>query len=395
MEHERERTPRSGYSASLERSPHQATGGGRERWAGTPPEDAAASAALVDAGWEWSVDGEYARALALFTEALKLEGGAGGPARIGMADQLCRLGRREEAHEVLAELREELEAAAEPDGGVYAEAAGLLEEHGAFAEALEWCDAGLARCAELGGAAVEAPAGGLSLRERLLMTRRAARRELGLPPDAQDEEARLVEEKGLAALGPPARERSAGRFVLGRRAVERVILYWPRTEFTVAVERWPSQPWASDVPLPGGPAGGVAGVYAGAAARATPTGDGDGAAATTEPGGGGTPADGGTADVPAADHELHRRRVQHEAERLRSAHVPEVVLVSGSVAEYEEFAARTGRDAAVAETFAAYAVWRHHEHPELSVRWPPPRNAPCWCGSSDAYKACCGVPADG
>ncbi|MEV6140612.1 SEC-C metal-binding domain-containing protein [Nocardia sp. NPDC051990] len=23
--------------------------------------------------------------------------------------------------------------------------------------------------------------------------------------------------------------------------------------------------------------------------------------------------------------------------------------------------------------------------------WPPPRNAPCWCGSGRKYKKCCGT----
>lgn len=353
-EHERGRGKRSGYSAYLDRLPHQATAEDFEKWAREHPEDSSAAAALVDAGWEWSVDGEYTRALALFSEALELGRGSGGPARIGMADQLCKLGRREDAHQVLAELRAELEASAEPDGEMYAEAAGLLEECGEFAAAVEWCEAGLARCDELGRTAVEVPASGLSLRDRLLISRRAARREQGLPPDAWDEEAVVAEERGMAAFRALPRESSPAQPVFGGR-VEEVVLYWPPEEFRVAAERWPVSP-GSDT--------------AGAA-------DGGEEAART----------------PGRDHELHRRRVQREAERLRASGAQEVVLVSGGVQEYAEFAARTGRDARQERTLAAYAVWRHREHPELSVRWPPPRNGPCWCGSGRAYKSCCGVGA--
>jgi uncharacterized protein YchJ len=27
-----------------------------------------------------------------------------------------------------------------------------------------------------------------------------------------------------------------------------------------------------------------------------------------------------------------------------------------------------------------------------AISWPPPRNAPCWCGSGTKYKKCCGGP---
>jgi len=29
----------------------------------------------------------------------------------------------------------------------------------------------------------------------------------------------------------------------------------------------------------------------------------------------------------------------------------------------------------------------------LATSWPPPRNGPCWCGSTRKYKKCCGAPA--
>lgn len=40
----------------------------------------------------------------------------------------------------------------------------------------------------------------------------------------------------------------------------------------------------------------------------------------------------------------------------------------------------------------------HDDAADLAARgraqaWPPPRNSPCWCGSTRKYKKCCGNPA--
>jgi tetratricopeptide (TPR) repeat protein len=67
--------------------------------------------------------------------------------------------------------------------------------------------------------------------------------------------------------------------------------------------------------------------------------------------------------------------------------VPVVRVVPATVAELVAFAEEVGgspTDSAVRERFALTVS------EERTLRWPPQRNAPCWCGSGAKYKKCCG-----
>ena len=73
---------------------------------------------------------------------------------------------------------------------------------------------------------------------------------------------------------------------------------------------------------------------------------------------------------------------------LSLAGVARITMVPLTASDLAQFAARTGGDP-VDETT------RHARMEEIInegrvISWPPPRNAPCWCGSGTKYKKCCG-----
>jgi SEC-C motif len=83
------------------------------------------------------------------------------------------------------------------------------------------------------------------------------------------------------------------------------------------------------------------------------------------------------------DREMDNRDLFH-------AGIARITMVPLTARELAEFAARTGGDPVDEATRHACMDVIIDEGGASS--WPPPRNAPCWCGSGSKYKKCCGGP---
>ncbi|MEV4759876.1 SEC-C domain-containing protein [Micromonospora sp. NPDC049559] len=70
--------------------------------------------------------------------------------------------------------------------------------------------------------------------------------------------------------------------------------------------------------------------------------------------------------------------------------VPAVRVVPVTVAGLCAFAEETGDDPLDPAVKSRYSETLSEEG---VIVWPPPRNAPCWCGSGTKYKKCCGRPS--
>jgi hypothetical protein len=66
-------------------------------------------------------------------------------------------------------------------------------------------------------------------------------------------------------------------------------------------------------------------------------------------------------------------------------------IVPVTVAELMDFAHRTGADPTDAAVKTRYI---QSVSPQAMIPWPPPRNAPCWCGSGAKYKSAAANPTD-
>ena len=91
-------------------------------------------------------------------------------------------------------------------------------------------------------------------------------------------------------------------------------------------------------------------------------------------------------DTFARDREMANRE-------LSQTGVARIVMVPLTASELAEFAARTGGDPVDETTRRACMEEIINEGGVVS--WPPPRNAPCWCGSGTKYKKCRGTKDTG
>lgn len=69
--------------------------------------------------------------------------------------------------------------------------------------------------------------------------------------------------------------------------------------------------------------------------------------------------------------------------------LPRLELVPTHLDEYLRYVAEHDLDARDQQTRLNYVQWSIREGAP-TIDWPPPRNAPCWCGSGRKYKKCCG-----
>lgn len=65
-------------------------------------------------------------------------------------------------------------------------------------------------------------------------------------------------------------------------------------------------------------------------------------------------------------------------------------IVTATADGLAEYTTRTGSDPEKPATRAAFAAELIRTGP--ATPWPPGRNEPCWCGSGQKYKKCCGRP---
>ncbi|GAA4918123.1 SEC-C metal-binding domain-containing protein [Streptomyces coeruleoprunus] len=87
-------------------------------------------------------------------------------------------------------------------------------------------------------------------------------------------------------------------------------------------------------------------------------------------------------------HEAHLTDLEASLRELAAAGTPNLGIVQGTVPSYEAFAASEATppsNPALLPQYATTLAARGRATP-----WPPPRTAPCWCGSGAAYGECHG-----
>ncbi|WP_299527820.1 SEC-C domain-containing protein [uncultured Streptomyces sp.] len=87
-------------------------------------------------------------------------------------------------------------------------------------------------------------------------------------------------------------------------------------------------------------------------------------------------------------HPDHLSRLEAALRDLHAAGTPNLGIVTGTVPSYEAFAASEAAspsDAGLLPLYATTLAARGRATP-----WPPPRSAPCWCGSGETYRNCHG-----
>ena len=192
-----------------------------------PPGTVGRAAWFAHAGEAWELEGDLARARAMYEEAVA----DGGPAlldpRAELFDVLLGLGDADRAEEVLSDLAADLRSGRGAD--IFPATVGeALESHGRLEEALRWFDAGLAW-------SERASAGDADL--VCLNGHFRVRRALGLPQDGYDELSERRRREYLEDLGD---DDSLLASTGGSAKILMTVLYWPAEEFTRLVERHPA-----------------------------------------------------------------------------------------------------------------------------------------------------------
>lgn len=206
-------------------------------------------------------------------------------------------------------------------------AAELLSERGDLQGALQWYDRAVARLSSADLEALKHPDGWMQMSVVMVRGRLDVRRRLGLPPDATDE-------LGFAAT--PQRRTVDVNDVWdavesGRTPSQVRMLVFQRPERVEARRRWPEEYEATD--------------------------------------------------------EEYYRAAEHRWRELAAGGVPAIRVIPATVAGLCEFAERTGGSPVDSAVKARYSETLAEQR---VIAWPPPRNAPCWCGSGTKYKKCCG-----
>jgi tetratricopeptide (TPR) repeat protein len=214
----------------------------------------------------------------------------------------------------------------------------LFEEAGLLREAHRWFSLAVA------GVDPDDPHLSIGPAFTALIGRRRVREALGLPADRLDQTGEWARQRFLTRLDASPAARRAGRTpaVSDRTTVGGLgplgVLHWPQGQFERLIDAWPE-----------------------------------------------------LADDYGGDADGHRQATEQELRALadQGAHL---MVAPGSVEELIALAADWGVDPGESSTRARYAA-------ELTatgraVAWPPGRNEPCWCGSGQKYKRCCGRPAE-
>ncbi|MET7356262.1 SEC-C metal-binding domain-containing protein [Streptomyces mirabilis] len=97
------------------------------------------------------------------------------------------------------------------------------------------------------------------------------------------------------------------------------------------------------------------------------------------------------ADHYGTEHHEHVRHIEQMLQRLSSEGEVHLGIAHGTITDFDSFTRQEKLPPQDGDTRAHYAA-------DLAARgeatpWPPPRNTPCWCGSTRKYKKCCGNPA--
>jgi tetratricopeptide (TPR) repeat protein len=279
--------------------------------------------------------GEAERAVGIWHDLIAEGGEDGDYARVALAEHLFERGQDEHARAELAALK----ATRRTSGGGWQLAAELFDERGELAEALVWYTMATERFTPEEMAALSEDFGWASVPGMLVRRRRALRKEAGLPPDDTDQ--LLPDDKEIREqFRPPfPSAEEAVDAVRARRGLptEVRMLFWPRSEFGVARERWPDQLGQ---------------------------------------------------DVSEAQYYSD---LEAKLDALASEGASRVSAVPYSVESFAVAVDALGdRRADPTAAKREYLDARYTEG--YYVQWPPPRNQPCWCGSGTKYKKCCWAP---
>ncbi|WP_425412539.1 SEC-C metal-binding domain-containing protein [Micromonospora mirobrigensis] len=207
----------------------------------------------------------------------------------------------------------------------------LLAERGDLHGALRWYDRAVACLSAEELQALGGADGWMQMSSVMIRGRREVRRELGLAPDVTDE---------LAPAAPPQRQRLVDadgvRDAVASGRVPRQVrtLIFQRQERAEARRRWPQEHDMTD--------------------------------------------------------DEHYQAAERRWRELANGGVPAIRVVPATVADLCEFADRTGESPLDPALKVRYSETLPEEH---TIAWPPPRNSPCWCGSTAKYKKCCGRTA--
>lgn len=96
-------------------------------------------------------------------------------------------------------------------------------------------------------------------------------------------------------------------------------------------------------------------------------------------------------DLHSEPDDEHFRAAELRWRELADRGVPSIRVVPGVVDELIAFANRIGAPPTDPTVRAEFAQSLPRS---VEISWPPPRNAPCWCGSGTKYKKCCGACDD-
>ncbi|MEY9995839.1 tetratricopeptide (TPR) repeat protein [Streptomyces sp. V4I8] len=320
---------------------------------------------LTEAAEFYTRAGQHERALALFQQVLDSDCEDPHLIEAFRIDTLWNAGRTDQAREAAEALRRRHPA----DAGPWEIVAEMFEVADHLHEAADWFTAGvthlLGPATPLSVDAVRDATVGNGI-EMLIISRHRVRRRLGQPCDDLDQIAHNLYDNSPAQLratstlddlhNPKLREAAGNNpqaliasieelalEIEARRAARSrprmtCALFWSPDEFTQLLETWPE----------------LAGHY-------------------------------------GTEHHEHTRHVEQMLQRLSVEGEPHLGIAHGTVSDFESFTREENLAPQDGDTRAHYAA-------DLAARgqatpWPPPRNSPCWCGSTRKYKKCCGNPA--
>ncbi|MGC4895442.1 SEC-C metal-binding domain-containing protein [Micromonospora sp. DT31] len=203
----------------------------------------------------------------------------------------------------------------------------LLAERGDLHGALRWYDRAVARLSAEELRALSGPDGWIQMSSVMLRGRRAVRRRLGLVPDATDELAPAA----LQGQRPVDVDGVRDAVESGRMPRQVRMLIFQRQERAEARRRWPQEYDTTD--------------------------------------------------------DEHYQAAERRWRELANDGVPAIRVVPATVTDLCKFADRTGESPLDPALKARYGETFPEAH---TIAWPPPRNSPCWCGSTAKYKKCCG-----
>ncbi len=291
-----------------------------ERARGLAPGAPGRAAWMAHAGERWEMQGDLERARSCYEQAAQDGGDTYLDPRAQLIGVLLDLGDGSRVDVLLEDLRRDLRAGWE--GRYVHEVVGeALELHGRLDEALRWFSAGLT-------AAERGNPGSVDL--GCLNGRWRVRRQLELPPDRYDE----VCEQHRREYADVEDEKRLLHAAAGASSVPRAVLFWPRADFALVLDRWPS----------------LAKSY-------------------------------------GTDHADHRARVERRLRALAD-HDDPLAVGLGSFEDYIRFVAHRADRAEDVSIRGMYAA--HLAYTGRYVAWPPGADEHCWCGSERDYATCCG-----